>query len=229
MSQATNDHGHQHHPALAHHFNDMEQQHESLKMGLWLFLVTEILLFGGLFGFYVFFRVWHPELFAGASRMLNVNLGALNTLVLIASSVTVALAIRCIRLDQPKKTIWYLLATVAFAGVFMIVKYFEYTHKFHAGIFPGENFNNLDFALGKVEGVVTPIQNPHVFFSIYFGMTGLHGLHVLGGMFFLTWVAWRTSKGAYSSEYFSPVELGGLYWHLVDLIWIYLFPLLYLI
>ncbi|MDP7398293.1 MAG: cytochrome c oxidase subunit 3, partial [Lentisphaeria bacterium] len=146
-----------------------------------------------------------------------------------ASSVTVALAVRCIRLDQPKKTVWYLLATIAFAGVFMIVKYFEYTHKFHAGLFPGENFNNLDFALGKVEGVVAPIQNPHVFFSIYFGMTGLHSLHVLGGMFFLTWAAWRTSKGAYSSEYYSPVELGGLYWHFVDLIWIYLFPLLYLI
>jgi cytochrome c oxidase subunit 3 len=214
-----NDHEHGHHPALAHHFNDLEQQHSALKMGLWFFLVTEILLFGGLFGFYVFFRAWHPEMFVGAAKNLNMWLGGLNTLVLIASSVTVALAIRCIQLNQPKKTVIYLIATIACAAIFMVVKYFEYTHKFHAGLYPGANFANLDL----------PFKNPHVFFSIYFAMTGLHGLHVLGGMGFLTWVAWRTTKGAYSSEYYTPIELGGLYWHLVDLIWIYLFPLLYLI
>ncbi len=215
-------HGEEHHrghPALAHHFHSMEQQHESVKLGVWLFLVTEVLLFGGLFCFYAIYRAWNPEMFINANEYLDVKLGAINTLVLIFSSLTVALATRSIQLDKPKQTVGFLIVTIGCAATFLVIKYFEYSHKFHDGLLPGKFFTNL-----AVEGT-----NPHIFFSIYFAMTGLHGLHVVGGMVFLGWVTLRTMKGAYSSEYYTPVEMGGLYWHLVDLIWIYLFPLLYLI
>ncbi len=211
---------HRGHPALAHHFHDMEQQHESIKLGVWLFLVTEVLLFGGLFCFYAIYRAWNPEMFTQAHQLLDVKLGAINTLVLIFSSVTAALAIRSIQLDRPKQTAMFLVVTLLCAATFLVIKYFEYSHKIHAHILPGELF-----AYTHLEGVA----NPHIFFSIYFAMTGLHGLHVVGGMVFLGFVLIRTLQGTYSSEYYIPVEMGGLYWHLVDLIWIYLFPLLYLV
>lgn len=204
---------------LQHHFVDIDQQHEASKFGLWIFLLTEILLFGGLFCAYAVFRAWYPDMFVNAHQHLDTMMGAVNTVVLILSSVTVALAIRSIQLDKPKQTIVFLILTIAFAATFMVIKYLEYSHKFHLGLLPGKFY----FYQG-IEGT-----NPHVFFSIYFAMTGLHGLHVLGGMGFLSWVLYRTVKGAFSSKYYTPIELGGLYWHLVDMIWIYLFPLLYLI
>ena len=208
------------HPAfLQHHFVDAAQQREASKLGLWIFLLTEILLFGGLFCAYAIFRAWYPDMFYNAHKHLNVTLGAVNTVVLILSSVTVALAIRSMQLDKPKQTILFLILTIAFASTFLVIKYVEYSHKIHLGQLPGKFY----FYQG-IEGT-----NPHIFFSIYFGMTGLHGLHVLGGMGFLSWVLHRTFKGDFSSEYYTPLELGGLYWHLVDMIWIYLFPLLYLI
>ncbi len=210
---------HHHNPNLAHHFHDMEQQHESIKLGVWLFLVTEVLLFGGLFCFYAIYRAWHPEMFIEVNQLLDVKLGALNTLVLIFSSVTVALSIRSIQMDNKKQAVMFLAITIICAAIFLVVKYFEYSHKIHEGLLPGKYFANPDIAA----------VNPHIFFSIYFGMTGLHALHILGGMIFLTWVLIRTHMRAYSSSYYTPVEMGGLYWHLVDLIWIYLFPLLYLI
>jgi cytochrome c oxidase subunit III len=212
-------HGHVHDPNVAHHFYDMEQQHESAKLGVWLFLLTEILLFGGLFCFYAIYRAWHPELFHEMHKYLDWKMGALNTVVLITSSLTAALAIRAIQQDKRKQCVALLIATVIFAGVFMVVKYFEYSHKIHLGILPGKYFADT-----AVQGA-----NPHVFFSIYFAMTGLHGFHVLGGMVFLSWVAYKVAKGKYSSQHYTSIEMGGLYWHLVDLIWIYLFPLLYLI
>jgi cytochrome c oxidase subunit 3 len=208
------------HPAfLQHHFVDVVQQREASKFGLWIFLLTEILLFGGLFCAYAIFRAWYPETFVNAHEHLDVTMGAINTVVLILSSVTVALAIRSIQLDKQRHAVLYLVLTIAFAATFMVIKYFEYSHKIHLGLLPGKFY--------FYEGIAG--TNPHVFFSIYFGMTGLHGLHVLGGMGFLSWVLHRTFKGDFSSEYYTPVELGGLYWHLVDMIWIYLFPLLYLI
>ena len=211
---------HGHHPRLAHHFFDMEQQHESAKLGVWVFLVTEVLLFGGLFCFYAIYRAWHPEMFIEVHHYLDVKLGAINTLVLIFSSVTVALAIRSIQLNNQKATAVFLAITILCACVFLVIKYFEYSHKFHEGLLPGKYFSNPH---------LLNTENPHIFFSIYFAMTGLHGLHVLGGIGFLGWVLLLTLKGTYSSEYYIPIEMGGLYWHLVDLIWIYLFPLLYLI
>jgi cytochrome c oxidase subunit 3 len=146
-------------------------------------------------------------------------MGALNTLVLILSSVTVALAIREVQLNRRKNAVLLLAATIACAFVFLVVKYFEYSHKFHEGLLPGHFFSNP-----HVQGT-----DPQLFFSAYFAMTGLHGLHVIFGIIFLSFVLVQTARGVYSSEYYTPVEMGGLYWHLVDLIWIYLFPLLYLI
>ncbi len=204
---------------LQHHFSDPQQQQEAAKLGMWIFLLTEVLLFGGLFCAYVIYRSWDPQLFINANKELSVPLGALNTIVLITSSVTMALAIRCVQLNKSKQSAAYLIATLAFAAVFLVVKYFEYSHKIHLGQLPGQFYTYTG-----IEG-----NNPHIFFSVYFMMTGLHGLHVLGGMGAIGWVLWKTVKRQLHSEYYTPMENVGLYWHLVDMIWIFLFPLLYLI
>jgi len=204
---------------VQHHFVDAEQQQESAKLGMWIFLLTEILLFGGLFCFYAIYRSWNPDMFYNAHTHLNITLGAINTVVLITSSVTMALAIRSMQLDQKRAALINLFATLALASVFLIIKYFEYSHKFHLGQLPGKYYT-FDGIAGS---------NPHVFFSVYFMMTGLHGIHVLIGMGVIGWIAYRTNKGHFSSKYYTPIEMTGLYWHLVDLIWIFLFPLLYLI
>lgn len=212
-------HGKEHPAYLAHHFSEVEQQQESAKLGMWIFLLTEVLLFGGLFCFYAIYRAWNPDMFYNAHKFLNVELGALNTVVLISSSVTMALAIRSMQLNDRKKTIWFLIITLACAAVFLVVKYFEYSHKFHLGQLPGKYYT-----FTGVQG-----SNPHIFFSVYFTMTGLHGIHVLAGMVAISWVLYRTVKNNFSAQYYTPIEMTGLYWHLVDLIWIFLFPLLYLI
>jgi cytochrome c oxidase subunit 3 len=204
---------------LQHHFSDAEQQAETAKLGMWLFLLTEVLLFGGLFAFYAIYRAWHPEMFIETSNYLDVSLGALNTFVLITSSLTMALSIRAMQLNNKKQTIWLLVVTLLLAATFLVVKYFEYSHKIHLGQLPGKFYT--------FEGITS--ANPHIFFSIYFTMTGLHGIHVVLGMAVITWVLIRTSKNHFSADYYTPIEMTGLYWHLVDLIWIFLFPLLYLI
>jgi cytochrome c oxidase subunit 3 len=207
------------HAYMQHHFSDPSQQLESARLGMWLFLLTEILLFGGLFCFYAIYRAWYPEMFIDAHEHLNVMLGAINTVVLIVSSLTVALAIRSMQLEDKQAAVWYLVSTIILAGVFLVIKYFEYTHKIHLGQLPGK-FYTFD----GIEGT-----NPHIFFSVYFLMTGLHGIHVLGGIGIIVWMIKRTRRGDFSREYHTPLEMTGLYWHLVDLIWIFLFPLLYLI
>ncbi len=204
---------------VQHHFVDAEQQRESAKLGMWLFLLTEVLTFGGLFAAYAIFRAWYPEMFLNAHKALDVGLGTFNTIVLITSSVTIALAIRSLQVGKITKSQWYLIATLLLAATFLVVKYFEYSHKFHVGQLPGHFYS-----YEGIEGT-----NPHVFFGIYFAMTGLHGLHVLIGMGLITWMLMRTSRGDFSPEYYTPVEMTGLFWHLVDLVWIYLFPLFYLI
>lgn len=208
------------HPAhLAHHFSEVDQQKESAKLGMWIFLLTEILLFGGLFCAYAVYRAWNPDMFYNAHKFLNVYMGTVNTIVLISSSLTMALAIRSMQLNDRRKAIINLSLTLAFAAVFLVIKYFEYSHKIHLGQLPGKYYT-----FTGVEGT-----NPHIFFSIYFTMTGLHGLHVLAGMAAISWVLVKTVKNRFSAEYYTPMEMTGLYWHLVDLIWIFLFPLLYLI
>jgi cytochrome c oxidase subunit 3 len=208
-----------HDPNVAHHFSDAGQQREAAKLGMWLFLLTEILLFGGVLVAYAVYRAWHPELFFNAHKLLNVWLGGVNTVVLIASSLTVALAIRSLQIGKPKAALIHLGITIALACVFLVIKYFEYSHKIHLGQLPGSFYTYKG-----LEGT-----HPHVFFSIYFLLTGIHGLHVLIGIGLLTWMLVKTAKGRFSPSYYTPVELSGLYWHLVDIIWIYLFPLLYLI
>ncbi len=208
------------HPAhLQHHFVDSEQQFDAAKAGMWIFLVTEILFFGGLFAAYIIYRAWYPELYTLASEELNTLWGGVNTLVLIGSSLTVAMAIKSAQLNQKKGIIINLGITIALACIFMVIKYFEYTHKFELGIFPGEFYT--------YEGVDHPKAN--IFFSLYYMMTGLHGIHVLVGIGLMVWLLVKAVKGRFHSEYYTPVEITGLYWHLVDIIWIFLFPLFYLI
>jgi len=217
--KVTSDNSHDHPAHLAHHFSEPAQQSESAKLGMWIFLLTEVLLFGGLFVAYTVFRVLNPDMFYNAHKHLDVTMGTLNTIVLITSSLTMALAIRSIQLNDRKNSIKLLATTFVLAGVFLVVKYFEYSHKFHLGQLPGKYYTYTG-----IEGT-----NPHIFFSIYFMMTGLHGIHVIAGMIAISWVLRRTVKRHFSSEYYTPMELTGLYWHLVDMIWIFLFPLLYLI
>ncbi|MBL7993793.1 cytochrome c oxidase subunit 3 family protein [bacterium] len=212
-------HAAEHPTHLAHHFADMEQQKESAKLGMWFFLLTEVLTFGGLFCAYAVYRAWYPEMFSNAHRELNVMMGTINTVVLITSSLTMALAIRSMQIDRKNQTMWYLFFTFLLAGTFMVIKYFEYTHKIHVGQLPGKFYS-----FEGIEG-----SNPHIFFSIYFMMTGLHGIHVLGGMCLIAWLMYKTRKNTFSPEYYTPIEMTGLFWHLVDLIWIFLFPLFYLI
>ncbi len=204
---------------VQHHFVDSEQQFDSAKLGMWLFLVTEILFFGGLFVAYIVYRAWNPELFIKASVELNTLLGAANTAVLIFSSLTMALSIREIQLNRVNRSIMYMAMTIACALFFMVVKYFEYMHKFEIGIYPGEGYT---FA-----GIDDPQAN--IFFSIYYMMTGLHGIHVVIGIGLIGWLILKARAGAFSSAYYTPIEITGLYWHLVDIIWIFLFPLFYLI
>ncbi len=202
----------------------MEQQFDASKIGMWLFLATEILLFGGLFVGFGIMQNRHSQAFIAGHHHLDWQLGALNTCFLLISSFTMVMAVWAASNNRngnkQKILITNLLLTLGFAGGFMVVKYFEYTHKFHDGLLPGKFFfyNGPD-----------AVPNMFVFFSFYFMMTGLHGFHVLGGMGAITYLIIRSIKGDYSTEYFTPVDLIGLYWHLVDLIWIYLFPLLYLI
>jgi cytochrome c oxidase subunit III len=204
---------------VQHHFVDSEQQFDSAKLGMWLFLVTEILFFGGLFVAYIVYRAWNPELFIKASVELNTLLGAANTAVLILSSLTMAMSIREIQLNRVNRSIMYMAMTIACAIFFMVVKYFEYMHKFEIGIYPGEayTFTGIDDA------------QANIFFSIYYMMTGLHGIHVVIGIGLIGWLIIKARAGAFSSAYYTPIEITGLYWHLVDIIWIFLFPLFYLI
>lgn len=303
MSDATHSaagHGdHTYHPkSLAHHFDTPEQQIASGKLGMWLFLATEILLFGGLFCFYTVFRTLYPEVFTYAHQFLDKKWGAVNTCILLFSSLTMAWGVRAAQLGQQGTLRVMLILTLLCACGFLAVKYIEYSHKIHEGYLPGPSYyegapqreqhaaggthgpaSAAEHPAGQpaghepatqpggheqpapaaggagttipkpgtgLEGIVhkpMPTEtkeeshaphgkeppNPHLFFGIYFLMTGLHGLHVVAGMAVLTWLLIRAFKGHFGPEYNEPVDLGGLYWHLVDLIWIFLFPLLYLV
>ena len=210
---------HSHHPALAHQFDSLGQQKEAAALGMWVFLVTEVLFFGGLFATYAIYRAWYPEAFAAASHELDVTLGTINTVVLITSSLTMALAVHAAQLGQRKLVLVFLAATMILGTAFLGIKSVEYYHKFaeHHVPGPGFQFEREHF------------RHAQLFFSLYFIMTGLHALHMvigLGVMLVMFWWAWR---GTITAEYYSPVEISGLYWHFVDIVWIFLFPLLYLI
>lgn len=206
---------------VASHFRDEKHQYESNKEGIWLFMVTEILMFGGLFVGYIIFHSIYPEMFAEGAESLNWKMGFINTLVLIFSSFTMALGIYFNQVNQPKKATWALAITILCGAIFMVIKYFEYTHKFHLGLYPGK-------FLHMTEGVPRH-ANLGLYFGFYYCMSGLHGLHVLIGMGLITWVMIRNMRGEFNSKYYTPVEGVGIFWHIVDLIWIFLFPLLYLV
>ncbi|MGA2065161.1 MAG: cytochrome c oxidase subunit 3 [Thermoguttaceae bacterium] len=267
---------------LAHHFTTPRQQFDSGKLGIWLFLATEILLFSGLFCAYAVFRANHPEVFVYAHLYLSKPLGALNTLILIFSSFTMASAVRAAQLGQTRWLVRLLAVTLVCAGAFLCVKFIEYKAKWEEGLLTGARYRPeapppgadvpKEAAIPRarpapkpapVDGLLVerstiapaavgpsglapawlagepahpPLEwrgpepyNVQVFFSFYFVMTGLHGIHVLGGMAAIGWVLVRARRGEFGPQYFSPVDFTGLYWHLVDLIWIFLFPLLYLI
>ena len=305
--QGHDDHDHPHDPNLAHHFESMEQQLDSGKLGMWLFLATEILFFGGLFAAYAVLRARNPEVFTYASHYLDTMMGGINTCVLILSSLTMALAVRFAQQGRKAALIICLWLTMGGAVGFLVIKYFEYSHKIHdhlvwggtfyepvdetqrallatpeveldAPLIDGPNEANASearsIALSQIvnqpeepaSSIKTAILGPaglsagpaaaeaaietkesdghsaaghlgdpempvgtHLFFGIYFCMTGLHGIHVIIGMGVIGWLIWRSHRGEFGPKYFTPVDLGGLYWHIVDLIWIFLFPLFYLI
>jgi cytochrome c oxidase subunit 3 len=206
-------------PKHAEHFANWEVQVYANRFGMWLFLATEILLFAGLFMAYTLYREQFPETWRLASEQLDIVAGTVNTVVLITSSFTVAMAIHLTRLNKPRAAFWMLAITIAFAIAFLVIKGFEYKAKFDHGLLPGKYFSSEHF------------HHPGapMFFAVYFLATGLHAFHVIIGMAVLTWVAVRCWRREFSSAYYTPVELGGLYWHLVDLVWIFLYPLLYLI
>jgi cytochrome c oxidase subunit III len=207
------------HPALQHQFDDLDQQTEAATLGMWVFLATEILFFGGLFTVYAVYRHAYPAAFAAASRELDITLGAINTVVLIGSSLTMALAVHAAQTGGRRLTSMFLIATIVLGGVFLGIKATEYAHKFAEHHVPGPAFQ------------FSPeyFRQAQVFFSLYFAMTGLHALHMVIGIGVLLVMVWLSWRGRFSSRYYTPVEVTGLYWHFVDIVWIFLFPLLYLI
>ncbi|TGN06975.1 cytochrome c oxidase subunit 3 family protein [Leptospira ilyithenensis] len=243
-----------------HHFKSAEHQYASSKQGIWLFLCTEILMFGGLFVGYLIYHSLYPAVFKNGSHTLDWKMGAVNTVVLLISSFTMAAAINFVQRGLHKIASIMLILTIACAGAFMVIKYFEYTHKFHVGTVPGK-FSLVDPTCGsggnrsecetKIGALLKSEELRHknhvseeeaarlqavisrpkweMFYGFYFIMTGLHGVHVVVGALMIFWILIKTLRKKVGPEYYTPVEGVGLFWHVVDLVWIYLFPLLYLV
>jgi cytochrome c oxidase subunit 3 len=211
---------HGHEPAdLQHHFVSLEQQKDASQLGMWVFLVTEILFFGGLFTAYIVYRWSYPVGFADASRHMNVTLGTMNTAVLIFSSLTMAMAVHSAAGGRRRSLIGFLLVTMLLGATFLGIKAVEYTEHIHHHLLPGPAFHYAG-----------PYARPaEMFFSLYFCMTGLHALHMIIGLGLLSILVNQARKGRYTPAWHTPVEMSGLYWHFVDIVWIFLFPLLYLI
>ncbi len=217
MSDAA--HAAHHHPALVHHFENLDEQKDASSLGMWLFIAQEIMFFGGMFTAYTVYRNLYPAAFAEASHHLDWKLGGINTAVLIGSSLTMALAVRCATLGKARQTVLFLVSTVVLGTIFLGIKIVEYGDKFEHHLVPGAHFR-------------FPGPNAHaaqIFYSLYFAMTGLHALHMVIGIPIILYLAFRAHRGGYGPAYHTPVEMTGLYWHFVDIIWIFLFPLLYLV
>jgi cytochrome c oxidase subunit 3 len=204
---------------LAHHFESHEQQSQAAALGMWAFLVQEVMFFGGLFTVYLVYRTLHPSAFLAGSAHLPVDLGTLNTAILIGSSLTMALAVRAAQLERGRDAARFIAATMALALAFLGVKSVEYGHKWHDSLVPGLNWDP------------GPGADPHLnlFYALYFVMTGCHALHMLIGLALMVFVARKAWRGGYSRANHVGIECLGLYWHFVDLVWIFLFPLLYLL
>lgn len=209
-------------PLPAAHFASLEVQNHSARLGMWLFLSTEILLFAAFFTCYAYYRYLFPEAWAAGSRHLDLFMGTVNTLVLITSSFTAAMAVHYAKEGKNKLVGIMFALTLAMAGAFLVIKYFEYGHKFHEGTLPGQFFTSTLPEL-RVPGIT-------LFYSVYFFSTGLHAFHVIIGMSILAWVMVKAFRQApFHSHRYTMVELASMYWHLVDLVWIFLFPMLYLV
>lgn len=235
-----------HHPALVHQFDDMVQQKEASTFGMWVFLLTEIMMFGGVFVAYLIYRLKYYEAFEAGSTSINVNWGFINTLVLIGSSLTMALAVSAAQRGVRRMLQFFIACTMVLGLVFLVIKGIEYHDKYEEHHIPGNLFgafdpindhtkeHNIYQELIEVRGK-TPEQartiahQTQIFFSFYFAMTGLHAFHMIIGLILMTWLLIRASKGEFGPDYYTPAELSGLYWHFVDIVWIFLFPLLYLI
>jgi cytochrome c oxidase subunit 3 len=220
------EHAHVFVPQHRHHFETEEQQREAGSFGMWLFLLTEIMFFGGMFFAYLLFRNWYYDAFVAAANTLNVKLGAANTAILITSGFFMVL-------------VWMLILTTVFGCAFLGVKYFEYKEKFELHHVPGASFDVSQFVNPPLDPVTHKATRPplapdmaqhtQLFFFLYFAMTGMHALHMIIGIALLAWLIARSQRGEFSAGYVAPIENFGLYWHFVDIVWIFLFPLLYLI
>jgi len=206
-------------PELRHHFADLPAQREAASLGMWIFLATEVLFFGGMFTAYVVYRSSFRRAFEGASNLLDIRLGAFNTAVLILSSLTMALAVWAASQGKKKLIVAFLVLTIVLGATFLGVKVVEYRDKFVHHEVPGPHF---------VAPHGLPPQS-ELFFSLYFCMTGLHALHMVIGIGLLSWLIAKARRGAFTPRYNTPVDMVGLYWHFVDIVWIFLFPLLYLL
>ena len=228
------------HPALQHHFENMEQQREAGTLGMWIFLVTEIMFFGGMFLAYTLYRSYYPAAFASASNHLDITLGAVNTAVLIVSSFTMALAVYFTQVGKLRPQIICLGLTLVLGVTFLGIKAVEYHDKYEDKLIPGHLIPGRSFGpevaqegdtdhhkLHLLEGAT--VKQVELFYWIYFAMTGMHALHMIIGAGLLTYLLIFSIRGRFDPEYHSPVEVIGLYWHFVDIVWIFLFPLLYLL
>jgi len=186
---------------------------------MWLFLVTEVMFFGGMLAAYMLYRIWYPVAWADGSNELNIVMGGVNTAVLIFSSLTMAMAVRSAQTGRRNATMIFLVLTMLLGLTFLVIKFFEYKEKFELNHVPGPNF--------RFEGPEAP--HVQIFFSVYFALTGVHALHMVIGFTLLSVILWMTYKNRFSPEWYTPIELAGLYWHFVDIVWIFLFPLLYLV
>ena len=236
---------HEDRPELRHHFADVEQQRNAATLGMWWFLGTEIMFFGGMFCAYLVYRRWYFPEFAAASRSLSLPIGTFNTTVLICSSLTVAMSVRAAQLGNRKLQVRMLLLTLLFGLAFLGIKTKEWGDKYKEHHIPTFAFNAHDliednqhlFGLDKLQGDPVKLrereaeiqQHSKIFFSLYFALTGMHAIHMIVGVGIFVVVTWMAYKGRFTPEYHTPLEIAGLYWHFVDIVWIYLFPLLYLI
>ncbi|HEX2330243.1 MAG TPA: cytochrome c oxidase subunit 3 family protein [Candidatus Angelobacter sp.] len=246
----------EHHSALAHQFDSMAQQQDASTFGMWVFLLTELMMFGGLFAAYLIYRLKYYEAFVAGSTSISVNWGFINTLVLIGSSLTMAMAVYEAQKGNRRWQVNYIILTMILGVVFLGVKAKEYYDKYDECHIPGSVIGKGFDAIGgcdvknpKLGNIMEEIrdrgnknghpvpepsakqtaQQTEIFFSFYFAMTGLHAFHMIIGLGLMTWLLLRANRGEFGPAYYTPVELGGLYWHFVDIVWIFLFPLLYLI
>lgn len=209
-----------HGEAVRHHFDSAEQQFDSSTLGMWVFLLTEIMFFGGMFGSYTVYRNMYPDAFASTSHFMNVTLGGFNTAVLICSSLTMVLAVRSAQIGSKKLLILFLILTLVLGCVFLGIKYLEYHEKWVDHHIPGPGFRYADSRYA---------HQAQILFFLYFAMTGMHALHMIVGAGLLTTLIVMAARNRFSATWYTPVEMIGLYWHFVDIVWIFLFPLLYLI